>query len=42
MDFAASKDPFDVWYIQEMKENTGVDFSQPPTGPHPELLISYK
>ena len=32
MDFAASKDPFDIWYIEEMKKNTGVDFSQPPTG----------
>jgi hypothetical protein len=42
MDFAASKDPFDIWYIEEMKKNTGVDFSQPPTGPLPEMLISYK
>jgi hypothetical protein len=39
--FSKSKDPFDQWYIQEMKKNTGVDFSQ-SGGPLPELLISYK
>jgi hypothetical protein len=41
MSFSASKDPFDLWYIEEIKKNTGVDFSQPPSGPLPELLISY-
>ena len=39
--FTASKDPFDLWYIDEMKKNTGVDFSL-PAGPLPEMLISYK
>ncbi len=39
--FTASKDPFDLWYIEEMKKNTGVDFSQ-PSGPLPEMLLSYK
>jgi hypothetical protein len=39
--FSISKDPFDLWYIEEMKKNTGVDFSQPSAGPLPELLISY-
>jgi hypothetical protein len=39
--FTTSKDPFDLWYIQEMKKNTGVDFSQ-PSGTLPEMLISYK
>jgi hypothetical protein len=41
MTIAASKDPFDLWFISEMKKNTGIDFSQPPAGPTPELLISY-
>ncbi len=41
MAFAASKDPFDVWFIAEMTKNTGVDFSQPPPEPLPEMLISY-
>jgi hypothetical protein len=39
--FTTSKDPFDQWYIKEMKKYTGVDFSQ-PSGPLPEMLISYK
>ena len=41
MTFAASKDPFDLWFIEEMKKNTGVDFSQPPSDPMPEMLISF-
>jgi hypothetical protein len=41
MAFSASKDPFDIWYIEEMKKNTGIDFSQPSSEPLPELLISY-
>ena len=41
MTFSASKDPFDLWFVEEMKKNTGVDFSQPMSGPLPELLISY-
>lgn len=39
--FLTSKDPFDIWYIEEIKKNTGVDFSQPSSGPLPELLVSY-
>jgi hypothetical protein len=38
--FTASKDPFDLWYIGELKKNTGIDFSQ-PMDIVPELLISY-
>ena len=41
MGIAASKDPFDLWYMDEMKKNTGIDFSQPMSGPMPEMLISY-
>ena len=40
--FTTSKDPFDLWYMDEMKENTGVDFSQPSSEPLPEMLIAYK
>ncbi len=39
--FTASKDPFDLWYMAEMKKCTGVDFSK-PGGALPELLLSYK
>ena len=39
MTFAASKDPFDLWFVEEMKKNTGVDFSQPMPRPPPETLI---
>jgi hypothetical protein len=38
--FTASKDPFDLWYMGEMKKNTGIDFSQPMDN-IPELLVSY-
>ncbi len=40
-EFAMSKDSFDVWMKGEIKSFTGVDFSQPPSGPLPELLMSY-
>ncbi len=47
-DFGMSKDPFDVWLKGQLKDFTGVDFSQPPSGPQPEmremmpdLLMSY-
>jgi hypothetical protein len=33
MAIASSKDPFDLWFKEEMKKNTGVDFSQPMQGP---------
>ena len=33
--FASSKNPFDLWFVEEMKKNTGVDFSQPMPGPLP-------
>jgi hypothetical protein len=42
MEFSASTDPFDMWFIGEMKKYTGVDFSKPSSEPLPEMLISYK
>ena len=40
-EFAASKDPFDVWFKQEIKNVSGVDFNEPSSGPLPEQLMSY-
>jgi hypothetical protein len=40
-DFAKSKDPFDVWMKDQVKQITGFDMSAPMTGPMPELLFSY-
>jgi hypothetical protein len=40
--FTTSKDPFDLWYIEELKKSTGVDFSKPSSEPLPQMLISYK
>ena len=40
--FLASKDPFDRWFMQEIKKATGIDFSQPMTGPIPEILMTYR
>src|SRR5713226_1554835 len=40
-EFGASKDPFDLWIKKELKNATGVDFSQPSSSPLPELLVSY-
>ena len=36
---AASQDPFDVWFKQQLQEIHGVDFNQPPPGPPPELIF---
>ena len=41
MTFAVSKDPFDIWVKDEIKKSTGIDFNQPPSGPLPEMLVSY-
>jgi hypothetical protein len=38
---AASKDPYAVWFDEELKKNTGVDISQPPTVAPPENVLSY-
>jgi hypothetical protein len=40
-DFANSKDPFDLWLKNQLKELTGVDMGAPPSGPMPENLIIY-
>jgi len=38
---AASQEPFDVWFKQQVQELHGVDFNQPPPGPLPELVFDY-
>jgi hypothetical protein len=40
-ELAASKDSFDVWLKKEVKNATGIDFNQPPSGSLPELLLSW-
>ena len=38
---AASKDPYILWFDEEMKKNTGIDLSQPPTVAPPENVLSW-
>lgn len=40
-DWAASKDPFDLWLKTQLKEITGIDFNQPIPGPWPVELLRY-
>ena len=36
--FAASRDAFDAWQKQQIKEATGADLDTPPPGPISEVL----
>ena len=36
---AKSKDPFMVWFKQQVKSVTGVDLEQPSNGPPPEEIV---
>lgn len=38
-DFNSAKDPFAVWFKQQVKDIHGVDLDGPPPGPLPELII---
>lgn len=40
--FGASKDPFDVWFKEKVKETTGVDLNQPPAGPLPKEVLTFE
>jgi L-rhamnose mutarotase len=40
--FAAANDDFTKWFIANVKQLHGVDLTQPPTGPMPELVIDSK
>src|ERR1051326_2960801 len=35
----ASDHPFDVWFREQVRQVHGVDFTQPPVGPPPELVF---
>src|SRR3954453_11348641 len=37
--FAQGQDEFTRWFLQQVKQVHGVDLSQPPAGPLPELLV---
>ena len=36
--FAASREPFDIWFKQELAGVTGVDLNDPPPGPLSALI----
>ena len=37
--FATSNDEFTKWFVEGVKQAHGVDLTQPPQGPMPELII---
>jgi hypothetical protein len=39
--FAASQEPFDVWFKERLAAVTGVDLNNPPPGPLSELVSHY-
>lgn len=39
---AASQEPFDVWFKQQVFNIHGVDFNQPLPGPMPQLLFNWE
>lgn len=39
---AMSNDPFDVWFREQIKELHGLDVTQPPPGPPPEMHFDYR
>jgi len=40
--FATSQEPFDLWFVEQVKEVHGVDFTQPPAGPLPEAIVDWR
>jgi hypothetical protein len=40
--FVNSKDDFDLWFKQQVKDATGVDLNIPPPGPLSEILSVYE
>jgi hypothetical protein len=40
-EFGNSKDPFDMWLKQELKDISGIDFSEPAPGTMPQELMTY-
>jgi hypothetical protein len=40
--FAASREPFEVWFKERLAVVTGVDLNDPPPGPLSELVSHYE
>ena len=40
--FSQSRDAFDVWFKQRMRDATGLDLANPPQTGLPELLLTYE
>jgi hypothetical protein len=38
----SSQDPFDVWFREQVKAIHGLDLSQPPAGPLPEIAVDWQ
>jgi hypothetical protein len=38
---ASKDDPYVLWFAEELKKNTGIDISKPPTVAPPENVLSY-
>jgi hypothetical protein len=41
-DLAQSNESFDVWFREKIKELHGLDVTQPPPGPPPEMHFDYR
>jgi hypothetical protein len=37
--FVSSKDPFTLWFLEQVKDVHGVDLTQAASGPMPQLVI---
>jgi len=37
--FAAGDDEFTKWFVEQVKEMHGLDLTQPPPGPMPEMIV---
>ena len=40
--FGADNSPFGQWFKEQVKKAHGVDFTQPPPGPPPELIFEWQ
>ncbi len=40
--WVASKEPFDLWFKEQVRTISGVDFNNPPPGELPKQLLRYR
>jgi hypothetical protein len=40
--FVGSRDAFDLWFKEQVKDTTGVDLNVPPTGALSDILSVYE